>query len=263
MSGDTRRSGPFVDFPGVLASLAARGYVVASIEYRLSGEAAFPAQARDVKAAIRWLRLNASEYGIDPARAAAWGVSAGGHLAGMAAVSCGAVALAPVQKAKAGAPDAKADPVDSAGASDCVQAGIAWYGVFNMSTIRAQAREAKAMPRDNPDAPEWRLLDCFDGECRQGELETASPVVYVDPGDPPMLLIVGTADRTVPCRQTLEMAETLKAAGVKHELIVMPGIDHGFIGKTPEETRDANRKALEATFRFIDRTIGSVPGKNP
>lgn len=58
---------------------------MASIEYRLSSEAKFPAQAQDVKAAIRWLRLNASKYGIDPARAVTWGVSAGGHLAGLAA----------------------------------------------------------------------------------------------------------------------------------------------------------------------------------
>jgi acetyl esterase/lipase len=63
----------------------------------LSGEAKFPAPVQDVKAAIRWLRLNASKYGIDPARAVTWGVSTGGHLAGMAAVSCNAAALEPVQ----------------------------------------------------------------------------------------------------------------------------------------------------------------------
>jgi acetyl esterase/lipase len=63
----------------------------------LSGEAKFPAPVQDVKAAIRWLRLNASKYGIDPARAVTWGVSTGGHFAGMAAVSCNAAALEPVQ----------------------------------------------------------------------------------------------------------------------------------------------------------------------
>lgn len=66
IGGDRHRSGPFVDFPGVLASLAAKGYVVTSIEYRLSSEAKFPAPAQDVKAALRWLRLNASKYNIDP-----------------------------------------------------------------------------------------------------------------------------------------------------------------------------------------------------
>ena len=71
----------------------------------------------------------------------------------------------------------------------------------------------------------------------------------------PMLLIVGDADMTVPYHQTLEMADKLKAAGVPHELMVLPGIDHSFLGKTPEQTRAANLKALDATFRFIDQTL--------
>ncbi|MGO8925717.1 MAG: hypothetical protein ACLQU3_02305 [Limisphaerales bacterium] len=58
------------------------------------------------------------------------------------------------------------------------------------------------------------------------------------------------------------MAEKLKAAGVEHELIVLPGINHSFIGKTPEQTRDANLKALDATFRFIDKTIGNASSTN-
>lgn len=77
-----------------------------------------------------------------------------------------------------------------------------------------------------------------------------------------MLLIVGTDDTTVPYHQTLEMAERLKSAGVKHELIVLPGVNHSFIGKTPEQTRDANLKALAATFQFIDQTIGNASSAN-
>jgi dipeptidyl aminopeptidase/acylaminoacyl peptidase len=72
-----------------------------------------------------------------------------------------------------------------------------------------------------------------------------------------MLLIVGAEDKTVPYHQTLEMADKLKAAGVPHELIVIPDVDHGFIGKTPEQTREANLEALEATFRFIDKTMNN------
>src|SRR3954470_10251158 len=70
--GHTRHSGAFEDWPGVLASIAARGYVVASVEYRLSGEAAFPAAVQDVKAAIRWLRTHATEFGIDKTQAVVW-----------------------------------------------------------------------------------------------------------------------------------------------------------------------------------------------
>jgi acetyl esterase/lipase len=258
MGGDRHRSGPFVDFPGVLASLAAKGYVVASIEYRLSGEAKFPAQAQDVKAAIRWLRLNASKYGIDPVRAVTWGVSAGGHLAALATVSCKVAALEPAQTVRPGVPDAKPEPISSAAVSDCVQGGVAWYGVFDMATIADQARGTKVMSRDGPDAPEWRLLGCFGKECQPEEVAAASPVTYVDRDDPPMLLIVGTEDTTVPHQQTLEMADTLKAAGAQYELVALPAVGHGLIGKTLEETRDANLKALAATFRFIDQTIGNT-----
>lgn len=74
-----------------------------------------------------------------------------------------------------------------------------------------------------------------------------------------MLLIVGSADTTVPYHQTLEMADRLKSVDVPHELIVLPGLDHSFIGKTQEETSDANLRALAATFRFFDEKLGKAP----
>jgi len=251
--GDKRLILPFVDWPGVLASLAARGYVVASINYRLSGEARFPAQAQDVKAAVRWLRLSAVKYVIDPDRAVTWGQSAGGHLASLAAVSCGAAALSPTRTAPASGPL----DVTVATVSDCVQGAVAWFGLFDMATIQEQAQEVNALSRDDADAPEWRLLGCFAASCPPPQITAASPVSYVDGNDPPMLLIVGSDDTLIPTKQTIEMAERLTAAGVKHDLIVLPGINHSFIGRTAEATRDANLKALAATFEFIDRTIGN------
>jgi acetyl esterase/lipase len=259
MMGDSHLGGPFVDFPGVLASLAARGYVVASIDYRLSGEAAFPAAAQDVKAAIRWLRSRASDYEIDPARAMTWGESAGGHLAGLAAVSCDAQHLEPPQTFTFAFANTPPYVLPSSEISDCVQGGVTWFGVFDFATIAAQAREGKGLiSRDVADAPEWRMLGCFAKECKQGQIAAASPVTYVDAKNPPLLLIVGAEDKIVPYHQTLEMAEKLKAAGVPHELMVIPGVDHGFIGKTLEQTREANLKALDATFRFIDKTMKNV-----
>jgi acetyl esterase/lipase len=253
MIGDKRISGPFVDWPSVLASLSAKGYVVAAVDYRLSSEALFPMQAEDVKASIRWLRLNASKYGIDRRRALAWGESAGAHLAALAAVSCGADALEPKESTN---PFGLTSEVTSKRESDCVQAGITWFGVFNMASIQEQAREVHALSRDERDAPEWRLLGCFATQCRPQQLAAASPVTYVDRKDPPMLLIVGSDDTTVPTSQTLEMADKLASAGVKHEVIVLPGVNHSFLGKTPDATREANLKALAATFQFIDETIG-------
>ena len=258
MRGDSHRSGAFVDFPGVLASLSARGYVVASIEYRLSSEAVFPAQAQDVKAAIRWLRSHGSEYGIDPERAMTWGPSAGGHLASLVAVSCHAQALEPVPIVNTAAPDSRADANGSSNASDCVQGSVSWFGVFDFASIAAQAKQDKASSRDVPDTAEWRLLGCFANKCENGQMAAASPVTYVNAKNPPMLLIVGSDDKIVPYHQTLEMAEKLKASGVSCELIVIPGVDHSLIGKTPEETRQANLKALDATFRFIDKTMSIV-----
>ena len=72
-----------------------------------------------------------------------------------------------------------------------------------------------------------------------------------------MLLIVGSEDTIVPTKQTIDMAERLTAAGVKHDVIVLPGVNHSFIGRTAEATRDANLRAFAATFEFIDRTIGN------
>ena len=244
LAGNKRSIRPFVDWPGVLASLAAKGYVVASINYRLSGEAGFPAQIQDVKAALRWLRSNAATYGIDPARVATWGPSAGGHLASLAGVSCGATALEP----KGAAPTTKG--------SECVQAFVSWFGVFDFATFQAQARETSTMSRETRDAPEWRLLGCFANECKSEQLAAASPSFYLDATDPPMLLIVGDNDTVVPTKQTLEMADKAKQAGIKYELMVLPGVNHSFIGKSETETREANLKALAATFDFFDRTIG-------
>jgi acetyl esterase/lipase len=242
--GDLRRNDPFADFPAVLASLSARGYVVASVSYRLSGEAVFPAAIQDVKAAIRWLRSRASDYDIDPGRVMTWGTSAGGNLASLAAVSCHAPRLEP--------------PGTDGNISDCVQGSVAWYGVFDIATLAAQSRQEGGSWRDAPDAPEYRMLGCYAEACKKGQIAAASAVSYVNVKSPPMLLIAGAEDKTVPYHQTLEMANRMKANGVPYELIVIPDVDHGFIGKTAERTREANLKALEATFQFIDRIMHSA-----
>src|SRR5262245_1854065 len=80
-SGHTRHSGAFENWPGVLASLASKGYVVASLNYRLSSEAPSPAAEQDIKSAVRWLRASATRFGIDKRRVGIWGGSAGGQLA--------------------------------------------------------------------------------------------------------------------------------------------------------------------------------------
>lgn len=262
MAGHARHSGPFRNFPKVLASLAAKGYVVASINYRLSSEAHSPAAVLDVKTAIRWLRSKASQYAIDPARAVLWGGSAGGQLAGITAVTCGIEAFNPDGPPPAGSVDPEGRPLvrslpeEVARQSDCVQGAITWYGVFDFSTIAGQfgvEENAEVL------LPEAAFLGCEIARCAPGLVGGASSTTYVDGKDPPMLLIHGTADQTVTYQQSQDMAARLKEAGVPVALILIliPDVSHSLVGDTHEATREANLKALNATFAFIDKTIGA------
>jgi len=253
-SGHTRHSGAFADWPGVLASLAARGYVVASVEYRLSGEAHFPAAIQDVKSAIRYLRAHSSEYRIDPARAVIWGGSAGGQLAALAATSCGVVDLEPAQTAP---PPGARIPTAQPSASDCVQGLIAWYGVFDFTTLARQSAAVGGREGDGANSPPNRYLGCTSSDCETVE-KAASAASYVDSKDPPTLLIHGSDDHTVPTQQSRDFLALLRSKGVPAELVVIPGVDHSFIGKTPQATRAASLEALQRSFEFIDKTIGDA-----
>ena len=226
VGGTSRSAGAFADFPGTLAELASRGYVVASVNYRLSGEARFPAAIDDVRDAVIWLKGHAKEYGIDTRRTAIWGGSAGGQLAGLAAVECPTAAT--------GKPDA------------CVQSAVIWYGVFDFAS----------MPRrEAPGGSENAYLGCKLSDCPDVGA-AASPIAHVDAKDPPTLLIFGSDDKTVPPDQSRAMAARLKAAGVQVQVMELPGLDHSFIGKTPADTKSGSLKAIQATFDFFDATVG-------
>lgn len=240
--GSPKLSGAMSDFPSVLASLARRGYVVASLSYRFSSEAKFPAAPADIRAGIRWLKDHADQYGIDVTRTGVWGASAGGQLAALAATAC---------------TDASFDEgPNGAGPSPCVQAAVIWYGVLDFSTIRQQADKVPgAQPHRGPSSGESRYLGCDITQCPADRIALASPIAHVDSNDPPMLLIAGTADQTVPPDQSRTMAAALEKAHVSHELILIPNVNHSFIGKTPEQTRAATLRAIGATFDFFDREL--------
>lgn len=234
VGGNTRHGGATADFPAALARLAAEGFVVASLEYRLAAEASFPAQAHDVRAALRFLKGNAAHYGIDPARTGIWGGSAGGHLSALAALSCG---------------DASLDPAGTTApaGSECVQSSVIWYGVFDFAALAA-SRPGGA------DGGAVTLLGC-DAVCRAEDYAPASPVTYIDANDPPMLLIHGDNDRVVPVAQSHLAEERLRAAGVQVESIYIPAVDHSFIGADPETTRAATLRAMNATFDYFHATL--------
>jgi acetyl esterase/lipase len=230
-AGHTRQSGAFSDFPGVLAEMASRGYVVASVEYRLSGEAPFPAALDDVRTAIRFLKANDSKYGIDASRVGIFGGSAGGQLAILEAVTCGA--------APAGAD--KANPK----VPDCPQAAVGWYGIYDFP----------AMPSRAASQAEDDYIGCSKDSCTPEQLAAASAMAHVDAGDPPILLLHGTDDQTVPVVQTERMAERLRAVGASVESEIFPDIGHSWIGADEAATRQASLRALDLTYRFFEQHL--------
>ncbi|UZW57400.1 alpha/beta hydrolase [Sphingobium sp. JS3065] len=231
MIGNTRELGAFTNLPAVFAGLSAKGYVVASLEYRLGGEAPFPAAVNDVRTAIRFLKANAGRYGVDTRRVAIWGASAGAQLASLAALDCGHPPSG----------EDKSNP----GESDCVQAAVTWYGLFDFSNApQSAASRAKDI-----------YLDCKNSVCDPRTVTAASPVTYVDAKDPPMLLIHGTQDKTVSMAQSQALADKLKAAKVPVTLELIPGAAHGWTGVDEAATRAASLRALDLTFRFLDAQL--------
>ncbi|PZR36073.1 alpha/beta hydrolase [Caulobacter segnis] len=220
--GDSRQMAGFKDFPAVLANLASRGYVVAAVNYRLSGEAPSPAQADDVDAAIRWLKAHAAEYGIDPTRSATWGDSSGGHLSAMAALDCSG--------------------------DDCVTAGVSWYGVFDLTPPPNIPYDDKLFATTNA------FLGCKIITCPE-RVKAASPITHVKPNPPPMLLIHGDKDFAVPFTQSVALADALRKVGGDVELKIYEGANHGWWAATPEATRAFHQRALEDTFAFFDRVL--------
>jgi acetyl esterase/lipase len=233
VGGNTRHSGALADFPRVLARLAAEGFVVASVEYRLASEAPYPAALQDVRAALRFLKVNAARYGIDAQRAALWGGSAGGHLAALAALSCGDSSLDPPGQSTAIA------------GSECVQGAAIWYGVFDFAPVIER----------NADANGNAFLGCS-GSCAPEKVRRASPVAFVGAADPPFLLIHGESDRVVDVSQSRLGEAALRAAGVPVKSIYIPDVDHSFIGRTPAVTRAATLEATNATFDFFHQLFG-------
>lgn len=243
-SRTARDGGVFRDFPAVLASVAARNYVVASVNYRFSGEARFPAAVQDVALAIRWLRMNSARYGIDTNRFIAWGSSAGGQIAALLGTACAVAALEPAVSAGAEGPLP----------STCVQGVIDWYGLIDLESVGTELGK--------PAVPEYvtAYLGCELAQCPAGWARSASPFPYIDAKDPPFLIQHGAADTTVGPIQSKRLYEALHAAGVPAELVIYPGVAHGFAkvpGGGPDDA--INKQALDKVFEYLGRYF--PPGK--
>jgi acetyl esterase/lipase len=196
-----------------------RGYAVVSINYRMSGEAQFPALVQDARAAVRWVRANAKQYKLDPQKIAAWGGSAGGYLSTMLGTSAGVTELE--------------DPeLGDSDQSCAVQAVVAWYGPTNFLKMdeHLEASGLLAPPgfrHNEANSPESLLLGQLITEIPE-KVKAANPETYIRPGAPPFLLQHGTKDPVVPVQQSIEFAEKLKQVlGEKRvTLELLDGAEH-------------------------------------
>jgi acetyl esterase/lipase len=221
VGGDKRSGAGFYDVRG----LVDRGYVVASVDYRLAPDDPFPAAIEDVKCAVRFLRSQAAALGIDAEHIGAWGGSAGGSL----------VSLLGTAEESAGLEGEGGYP----GVSSRIQAVVDYFGPTD---IRAPAT--------------WQLLGGYipDGPEAASLAAKASPVTHVSPDDPAFLILHGEHDAVVPLSQSQKLYDTLQAAGVPSEFIVVKNAAHVFFpsGGSLEPSRD---EISRMTGDFFDHQL--------
>ena len=227
--GGAWQRGSKADMP--LAALVERGYAIASVEFRQATAARFPAQLHDIKAAIRFLRARAGEYGYDAERVGVLGASSGGHLAALVGATSGDAEL----EGEIGA---------HRGESSAVQAAVSFFGASNLTTILKQSTPLGLRVRE----PALQLLlgDAPDQAVAVAEL--ASPVFHVDANDPPLLLLHGDQDPQMPINQAHELDGAYSALGHDVRLVVVHGAAHG-----GAQFFDAERLAL--VEEFLARTL--------
>lgn len=231
-----------------------RGYVVASVEYRFSQVARFPAQIQDCQAAIRWLRAHAEKYSIDPDRIGVGGASAGGHLVALLGTSGGQDAFPKIGRHH--------------DQSDRVQAVCDIFGPTNFWTVIAQAEadpNVKNIFKWNQGDPYSLLIDARLGEDKQ-QCEAVSPVHYVSKDCPPFLILHGDHDALVPYAQSVELKGLLEQAGVEVTLQRLPGAGHGgpafnlpAIAKLTDAFFDKHLKGVDAEIRALPADQVTVP----
>jgi acetyl esterase/lipase len=254
-SGGTRTTGP--DFKRFFAQ---DGFAMASIEYRLTPSITFPSNAEDVKSAIRWLKANADQYGLDPGRICVWGTSAGGHLAAIVGVT----------------PRGTFEGEGNLDQSSTVQCVIDAYGPTAFQLMDAQTDEEKAtlqtqppalaqappmrggvvgapardgapgagaapgaggrgpagpVRHDDPASAESRLVGAA-VQTVPDKVRAASPLTYVRAGAPPFLIMHGLADNSVPHHQSVLLYEALAAAGNDVTLRLVDGLPHTFFNRS-------------------------------
>jgi len=207
------------------SAILAKGYALAGVNYRLSGEALFPAGAQDVKAAVRWLRAHAAQYGLDTARFACWGESAGGYMVAMLGVTGDQATVF------------DDDTLGNPGVSSAVAAVVDWYGPTDLATMDSQqtANPPAACPtgwlQHTPaNSPEGKWLGgALNTPALSTKLAQANLVAYVATAKTLPLFIIahGNNDCNVPWGQSQELKDALAKVGNTANLTIIPGYSHG------------------------------------
>ncbi|MEP4077587.1 alpha/beta fold hydrolase [Haloferula sp.] len=190
--------------------LVKRGYALASVDYRLSTKAKFPANVHDLKAAIRFLRANQDELGVKADKVVVMGISAGGHLAALVGVSNKVEEL-------------EGTSGQNLDQSSEVQGIVSFFGASNLETILKQSTPHGLSVR----VPALKLLLGDVPEKVPDLARLASPVAHVDKDDPPLLLIHGDLDPQMPVNQSLELQSVYESKGCPVTFINVHGGEHG------------------------------------
>jgi acetyl esterase/lipase len=222
---------------GMLEGLK-RGYAIVSINYRMSGEAIFPAAVYDCKTAIRWIKANAKTYHLNPNKIATWGGSAGGHLAAMIGTSSGEEDLEDFSQG-------------NKQFSSEVQAVVDWFGPINFNTMDAQFKISNKgkTDHDNSDSPESLYIGKKITEAPDLVKKT-NPATYITKNDPPFFIEHGKEDQLVPTEQSIDFAADLEKILGKNKvtLTILPDTRHGGPQfETPEN--------LDKVFQFLDKYL--------
>lgn len=218
------------EFAPMALRLARRGYAAATISYRLAGEAPYPAAVDDARAAVRWVRMQAARYGIDPARVVLAGGSAGAQVASLAGLSAD---LHPI------------DPQAGSGVSGAVQAIVNIDGVLDFATEESRRHDTDPAKAPSP-AAAWLGGRYAENPRRWHE---ASPIRYVRRGMPPVLFIGSAQPRFQSGRD--EMVARMHARGATSRVLLLPDTPHSFWLFDPWL-----QPTVDATVGFLDEVLG-------
>ncbi|MGZ7446091.1 alpha/beta hydrolase fold domain-containing protein [Paenibacillus sp. TH7-28] len=206
------------EFIPQLTEFAKSGFVVASVQYRLSSEAIFPAQLEDVRDAIHFLKSNAANYNIDPHKVGLWGDSSGAHLALLAGL----------------------EALGDEGGPCNVQAVVDWFGPTELLSM---SKYPSVFDHDSPHSPESKLVGGALQE-NKARARAASPMEYVRSDAPPILIMHGDADDVVPFEQSVEFFKALRQAGNDATMYRIKGAGHD--GFTQRQTMDVVKAFFDA-----------------